>query len=171
MSGSFDSLSAPVRRSSALVQSLLTRVQQTDKKGSPTINKGRMWRVSDESKCVCNQSKKQIGTYVNETRSKSRSVDHGLASPFDLDSLRSKVEGRFESVDRLSTRLLLFNVWKKIEKVLYIKFYNIILNAKLMDDNKEFKVRLVGDKVSFKIFFYAIQYGEPKEAACYASWL
>ena len=36
-------------------------------------------------------------------RSKSRSVDHGLAAPFDLDSLRSKVEGRFESVDRLSS--------------------------------------------------------------------
>ncbi|XP_035772806.1 uncharacterized protein LOC118456292 isoform X5 [Anopheles albimanus] len=35
-------------------------------------------------------------------RSKSRSVDHGLAAPFDLDSLRSKVEGRFESIDRLS---------------------------------------------------------------------
>ncbi|XP_073846857.1 TLD domain-containing protein mustard isoform X16 [Musca autumnalis] len=35
-------------------------------------------------------------------QSKSRSVDHGLAAPFDLDSLRSKVEGRFESVDRLS---------------------------------------------------------------------
>uniref|UniRef100_A0A182NLI8 LysM domain-containing protein n=1 Tax=Anopheles dirus TaxID=7168 RepID=A0A182NLI8_9DIPT len=34
--------------------------------------------------------------------SKSRSVDHGLAAPFDLDSLRSKVEGRFESIDRLS---------------------------------------------------------------------
>ncbi|CAD6991290.1 unnamed protein product [Ceratitis capitata] len=34
--------------------------------------------------------------------SKSRSVDHGLAAPFDLDSLRSKVEGRFESVDRLT---------------------------------------------------------------------
>lgn len=34
-------------------------------------------------------------------RSKSRSVDHGFSSPFDLDSLRSKVEGRFESVDRL----------------------------------------------------------------------
>ncbi|EGK97495.1 AGAP001751-PE [Anopheles gambiae str. PEST] len=33
---------------------------------------------------------------------KSRSVDHGLAAPFDLDSLRSKVEGRFESIDRLS---------------------------------------------------------------------
>ncbi|XP_059217895.1 uncharacterized protein LOC106081014 isoform X9 [Stomoxys calcitrans] len=38
-------------------------------------------------------------------RSKSRSVDHGLAAPFDLDSLRSKVEGRFESVDRLSNIL------------------------------------------------------------------
>ncbi|XP_075236666.1 TLD domain-containing protein mustard isoform X1 [Lycorma delicatula] len=35
-------------------------------------------------------------------RSKSRSVDHGFSTPFDLDSLRSKVEGRFESVDRLS---------------------------------------------------------------------
>ncbi|XP_069963636.1 nuclear receptor coactivator 7 isoform X18 [Bactrocera oleae] len=35
-------------------------------------------------------------------QSKSRSVDHGLAAPFDLDSLRSKVEGRFESVDRLT---------------------------------------------------------------------
>ncbi|XP_049306472.1 nuclear receptor coactivator 7 isoform X10 [Bactrocera dorsalis] len=38
-------------------------------------------------------------------RSKSRSVDHGLAAPFDLDSLRSKVEGRFESVDRLTNIL------------------------------------------------------------------
>jgi len=36
-------------------------------------------------------------------RSKSRSVDHGLAAPFDLDSLRSKVEQRFESVDKLSS--------------------------------------------------------------------
>ncbi|XP_023727828.1 oxidation resistance protein 1 isoform X5 [Cryptotermes secundus] len=33
-------------------------------------------------------------------RSKSRSVDHGFSPPFDLDSLRSKVEGRFESVGR-----------------------------------------------------------------------
>ncbi|XP_059217898.1 nuclear receptor coactivator 7 isoform X12 [Stomoxys calcitrans] len=40
-----------------------------------------------------------------KNRSKSRSVDHGLAAPFDLDSLRSKVEGRFESVDRLSNIL------------------------------------------------------------------
>lgn len=38
-------------------------------------------------------------------RSKSRSVDHGLAAPFDLDSLRSKVEGRFDSVERLSKGL------------------------------------------------------------------
>ncbi|XP_045761026.1 nuclear receptor coactivator 7 isoform X25 [Maniola jurtina] len=33
-------------------------------------------------------------------RSKSRSVDHGFATPFDLDSLRSKVEGRFDAVHR-----------------------------------------------------------------------
>ncbi|XP_011702797.1 PREDICTED: nuclear receptor coactivator 7 isoform X3 [Wasmannia auropunctata] len=35
-------------------------------------------------------------------RSKSRSVDHGLTPPIDFDALRSKVEGRFESVDKLS---------------------------------------------------------------------
>ncbi|XP_043275904.1 nuclear receptor coactivator 7 isoform X4 [Venturia canescens] len=35
-------------------------------------------------------------------RSKSRSVDHGFTMPYDLDSLRSKVESRFESVDKLS---------------------------------------------------------------------
>ncbi|XP_045761028.1 nuclear receptor coactivator 7 isoform X27 [Maniola jurtina] len=33
-------------------------------------------------------------------QSKSRSVDHGFATPFDLDSLRSKVEGRFDAVHR-----------------------------------------------------------------------
>ncbi|KAL6258073.1 hypothetical protein P5V15_009989, partial [Pogonomyrmex californicus] len=36
------------------------------------------------------------------SRSKSRSVDHGFTTPFDLDALRNKVEGRFESVDKLS---------------------------------------------------------------------
>nr|XP_034841334.1 nuclear receptor coactivator 7 isoform X7 [Maniola hyperantus] len=35
-----------------------------------------------------------------KNRSKSRSVDHGFATPFDLDSLRSKVEGRFDAVHR-----------------------------------------------------------------------
>lgn len=39
---------------------------------------------------------------VSFRRSKSRSVDHGFTTPFDLDSLRNKVEGRFESVDKLS---------------------------------------------------------------------
>jgi len=38
--------------------------------------------------------------FVPWQRSKSRSVDHGFSPPFDLDSLRSKVEGRFESVGR-----------------------------------------------------------------------
>ncbi len=41
-------------------------------------------------------------------RSKSRSVDHGLAAPYDLDSLRSKVEGRFDSVERLSKGELIY---------------------------------------------------------------
>ncbi|XP_044011075.1 oxidation resistance protein 1-like isoform X19 [Aphidius gifuensis] len=36
------------------------------------------------------------------SRSKSRSVDHGFTTPYDLESLRSKVEGRFESVDKLT---------------------------------------------------------------------
>ncbi|XP_044596415.1 nuclear receptor coactivator 7 isoform X6 [Cotesia glomerata] len=36
------------------------------------------------------------------SRSKSRSVDHGFTTPYDLESLRSKVESRFESVDKLS---------------------------------------------------------------------
>ncbi|XP_043472951.1 oxidation resistance protein 1 isoform X4 [Leptopilina heterotoma] len=35
-------------------------------------------------------------------QSKSRSVDHGFTTPFDLDSLRNKVEGRFESIDKVS---------------------------------------------------------------------
>nr|XP_037871497.1 oxygen resistance gene 1 isoform X17 [Bombyx mori] len=33
-------------------------------------------------------------------QSKSRSVDHGFSPPFDLESLRSKVEGRFDAVHR-----------------------------------------------------------------------
>ena len=35
-------------------------------------------------------------------------MDHGLAAPYDLDSLRSKVEGRFESIDRLSNKGLFY---------------------------------------------------------------
>lgn len=44
-------------------------------------------------------------------RSKSRSVDHGLAAPFaNLDSLRSTVEGRFDSVERLSKGLFFIDL-------------------------------------------------------------
>ncbi|XP_021200598.3 oxidation resistance protein 1 isoform X11 [Helicoverpa armigera] len=35
-----------------------------------------------------------------KNRSKSRSVDHGFSPPFDLEALRSKVEGRFDAVHR-----------------------------------------------------------------------
>lgn len=49
--------------------------------------------------------KTKIFFFFCHFRSKSRSVDHGLSAPFvDLDSLRSKVEGRFESIDRLSSK-------------------------------------------------------------------
>ena len=45
-------------------------------------------------------------------RSKSRSVDHGFTTPYDLESLRSKVESRFESVDKLSKgKLILTNFY------------------------------------------------------------
>lgn len=45
-------------------------------------------------------------------RSKSRSVDHGLAAPFaNLDSLRSTVEGRFDSVERLSKGLYIPRIY------------------------------------------------------------
>lgn len=47
-------------------------------------------------------------------RSKSRSVDHGLASPFDLDSLKSKVESRFESIDRLSKGTMNINIYEQL---------------------------------------------------------
>lgn len=29
-------------------------------------------------------------------------MDHGFSTPYDLEALRSKVESRFESVDKLS---------------------------------------------------------------------
>lgn len=45
---------------------------------------------------------------IEFSRSKSRSVDHGVSAPFDIEALRSKVEGRFESVDKLSRGILLF---------------------------------------------------------------
>ncbi|EGI69971.1 hypothetical protein G5I_01296 [Acromyrmex echinatior] len=47
-------------------------------------------------------SKSTENLSTSYVRSKSRSVDHGFTAPFDLDALRNKVEGRFESVDKLS---------------------------------------------------------------------
>ncbi|XP_025987962.1 nuclear receptor coactivator 7 isoform X4 [Solenopsis invicta] len=47
-------------------------------------------------------SKSTENLSTSYVRSKSRSVDHGIMPPFDLDALRNKVEGRFESVDKLT---------------------------------------------------------------------
>lgn len=65
----------------------------------PENLKSRSRRASQD---VSLMSRSVDNLAVPVRRSKSRSVDHGLAAPFDLDSLRSKVEGRFESVDRLT---------------------------------------------------------------------
>ncbi|XP_016837980.1 oxidation resistance protein 1 isoform X4 [Nasonia vitripennis] len=58
---------------------------------------GRSRRMSQD--VTHTRSTENLASYF---RSKSRSVDHGFTAPFDLDSLRNKVEGRFESIDKLS---------------------------------------------------------------------
>ncbi|KAH8346153.1 hypothetical protein KR067_006554 [Drosophila pandora] len=65
----------------------------------PDNFKNRSRRASQD---VSSLSRSVDNLSIPVRRSKSRSVDHGLAAPFDLDSLRSKVEQRFESVDKLS---------------------------------------------------------------------
>ncbi|XP_012262502.2 oxidation resistance protein 1 isoform X8 [Athalia rosae] len=67
------------------------------------------WNIFAPESSIRSRRMSQDVTHTRSTenlsahfRSKSRSVDHGFAAPFDLDSLRSKVEGRFESVDKLS---------------------------------------------------------------------
>ncbi|XP_041633423.1 nuclear receptor coactivator 7 isoform X2 [Drosophila kikkawai] len=65
----------------------------------PDNFKNRSRRASQD---VSSLSRSVDNLAIPVRRSKSRSVDHGLAAPFDLDSLRSKVEQRFESVDKLS---------------------------------------------------------------------
>ncbi|XP_011066408.1 PREDICTED: oxidation resistance protein 1 [Acromyrmex echinatior] len=54
-------------------------------------------------------------------QSKSRSVDHGFTAPFDLDALRNKVEGRFESVDKLSRGC------SDLEMLMAMKFDGLIM--------------------------------------------
>nr|XP_036674853.1 uncharacterized protein LOC108011235 isoform X9 [Drosophila suzukii] len=68
----------------------------------PDNFKNRSRRASQD---VSSLSRSVDNLAIPVRRSKSRSVDHGLAAPFDLDSLRSKVEQRFESVDKLSNIL------------------------------------------------------------------
>ncbi|XP_025195396.1 oxidation resistance protein 1 isoform X5 [Melanaphis sacchari] len=64
------------------------------------------WNIFAHENWARSRRNSDFGTSSNDRipykRGKSRSVDHGLSSPFDLDSLRSKVEGRFESVDKLN---------------------------------------------------------------------
>ncbi|XP_044743492.1 oxidation resistance protein 1 isoform X3 [Chrysoperla carnea] len=73
------------------------------------FQKSRSRRASQDVGHVARNSE-NIGQFL---RSKSRSVDHGFNAPFDLEALRSKVEGRFESVDRLNKDV--DNEKKKVE--------------------------------------------------------
>ncbi|XP_050465814.1 oxidation resistance protein 1 isoform X4 [Cataglyphis hispanica] len=65
------------------------------------ITGGFAWQSRRMSQDVTS-SKSTENLSMSYYRSKSRSVDHGFTAPFDLDSLRNKVEGRFESVDKLT---------------------------------------------------------------------
>lgn len=47
-------------------------------------------------------------------------MDHGFSAPFDLDSLRSKVEGRFESVGRGE-----FYMWTEMTRCGLYSFLNV----------------------------------------------
>lgn len=64
---------------------------------SQSVPRGRQLTATD-----CELARSPKRTDINREafvcRSKSRSVDHGISSPFDLDLLRSKVDDRFESI-------------------------------------------------------------------------
>lgn len=63
-------------------------------------------------------------------RSKSRSVDHGFAPPFDLDSLRSKVEGRFDAVQKgIQIHSFIFIEMQYKEITIRILFFRWIWNC------------------------------------------
>ncbi|XP_014298007.1 nuclear receptor coactivator 7 isoform X3 [Microplitis demolitor] len=63
-------------------------------------DQGKMSRRMSQQDVTLTRSTENLATSF--FRSKSRSVDHGFTTPYDLESLRSKVESRFESVDKLS---------------------------------------------------------------------
>nr|XP_034841320.1 nuclear receptor coactivator 7 isoform X1 [Maniola hyperantus]XP_034841321.1 nuclear receptor coactivator 7 isoform X1 [Maniola hyperantus]XP_034841322.1 nuclear receptor coactivator 7 isoform X1 [Maniola hyperantus]XP_034841323.1 nuclear receptor coactivator 7 isoform X1 [Maniola hyperantus]XP_034841324.1 nuclear receptor coactivator 7 isoform X1 [Maniola hyperantus]XP_034841325.1 nuclear receptor coactivator 7 isoform X1 [Maniola hyperantus]XP_034841326.1 nuclear receptor coactivator 7 i len=84
----------------------------TDEEGDPPVyirqKRPSWWNVFMPDNMLKNRSRRasqQLSRSAESIdqaykRSKSRSVDHGFATPFDLDSLRSKVEGRFDAVHR-----------------------------------------------------------------------
>ncbi|KAK0172702.1 hypothetical protein PV328_005988 [Microctonus aethiopoides] len=90
-------------------------VVSTDVDSTEALYNGRQkrlswWNIFANDSTRSRRMSQQDVTHTRSTenltasffRSKSRSVDHGFTTPYDLESLRSKVEGRFESVDKLS---------------------------------------------------------------------
>ncbi|XP_038208652.1 oxidation resistance protein 1 isoform X5 [Zerene cesonia] len=84
----------------------------TDEEGEPSIyirqKRPSWWNVFVPDNMLKNRSRRasqqlsRSAESIDQSykRSKSRSVDHGFAPPFDLESLRSKVEGRFDAVQK-----------------------------------------------------------------------
>lgn len=75
-------------------------------------------------------------------RSKSRSVDHGLAAPFDLDSLRSKVEGRFDSVERLSKGMCAVCILRRLKPIRFRGGEQFGTHVNILDQVLEHHVHL-----------------------------
>ncbi|XP_025419082.1 oxidation resistance protein 1 isoform X3 [Sipha flava] len=95
------------RRKSVSVLSPIPDVEQLDPLESSFYKSKRnnWWNIFSHESWARSRRNSDFSTgneRIPYKRGKSRSVDHGLSSPFDLDSLRSKVEGRFESVDKLN---------------------------------------------------------------------
>lgn len=59
--------------------------------------------------------------YFAPIRSKSRSVDHGIASPFDLEALRAKVDNQVERTFDRGEIFLFFCVFKPTILYYYLK--------------------------------------------------
>ncbi|XP_057666586.1 oxidation resistance protein 1 isoform X14 [Diorhabda carinulata] len=82
------------------------REQRSNSVGARLSFRGLHALLRDGISWQSRRASQDVGRVTNKEgypgmRSKSRSVDHGIASPFDLDALRAKVDSQFDrSLDR-----------------------------------------------------------------------